>query len=88
MEIEVKEILSEPWEVPDARVVPEPDDLLLSNDARYFDRATILYADLSGSTRLVDRYDWEFAGETYKAYLLCAARVVRSLDGLIAAYER
>src|ERR1017187_3508506 len=87
MKIEVKEIFSETWDVTDARVVPEPDDLLLSNDAKYFDRATILYSDLSGSTRLVDGYEWGFAGEIYKAYLLCAAKVIRSLEGVIAAYD-
>jgi len=87
METEVEDIFSETWDVTDARVVPEPDDLLLANDAKYFDRATILYADLSGSTRLVDDYEWSFAGEIYKAYLLCAAKVIRSLDGVIAAYD-
>jgi len=87
MESEVEDIFSEDWAVADARVVPEPDDLLLSNDARHFDRATILYADLSGSTRLVDNYDWQMAGEIYKAYLLCAAKVIRSLDGVISAYD-
>jgi uridylate cyclase len=87
MEIEVEEIFSDTWDVTDARGVPEPDDLHLSNDAKYFDRATILYADLSGSTRLVDDYEWSFAGEIYKTYLLCAAKVIRPLDGVIAAYD-
>lgn len=87
IESEVEDVFSERWDVTDARVVPEPDDLLLSNDARYFERATILYADLSGSTRLVDSYHWEIAGEIYKAYLLCAAKIVRSLGGVISAYD-
>ena len=84
---EVADVFSEQWSAPDARIVPNPEDLLLSNDARYFKRATILYADLSGSTYLVDQESWQVAGEVYKTYLLCAAKLIRSLDGVIAAYD-
>jgi hypothetical protein len=52
---DVAEVFSQQWSTPDARVGPDPEDLLLSNDARYFKRATVLYADLSGSTKLVDK---------------------------------
>src|SRR5260221_1848947 len=84
---EVKKIVSESWEVSEAQVVPSPDSLKLSNDARHFDRATILYADLSGSTSLVDNYKWQVPGKIYKSYLACAARTIRSLDGEITAYD-
>jgi class 3 adenylate cyclase len=84
---EVKAVFSKQWTVTEARVVPSPEDLQLSNEARYFSRATILYADLSGSTHLVDNYDWQIAGEIYKAYLLCAAKIIRSLGGIISAYD-
>jgi uridylate cyclase len=87
MKDEVAEIFSEQWSAPDGRVVPDPDDLLLSNDARYFKRATVLYADLSGSTTLVDQQHWQMAGEVYKTYLLCAAKLVRASGGVIAAYD-
>jgi class 3 adenylate cyclase len=84
---EVRDILAEQWNVVDGNVVPDPEDLRLSNDARRFERATILYADLSGSTKLVNDYPWTFAGEIYKTFLACAARLVRSLDGEITAYD-
>jgi class 3 adenylate cyclase len=84
---EVRDIFAEQWNVADGNVVPDPEDLRLSNDARHFDRATILYADLSGSTKLVNDYPWTFAGEIYKTFLACAARIVRSLDGEITAYD-
>ena len=87
MKEEVAEVFSEQWNAPDARVVPDPEDLLLSNDARHFKRATVLYADLSGSTSLVDQESWQIAGEVYKTYLLCAAKLIRSLNGVIAAYD-
>src|SRR5258708_1902541 len=84
---EVKGIFSETWEVSEAQVVPDPESLKLSNDARHFERATILYADLSGSTNLVDKYHWKKAGKIYKSYLACAARIIRSLGGEITAYD-
>jgi len=84
---EVAEIFRERWAESDARIVPKPEDLKLSNDARRFERATVLYADLSGSTSLVDNKEWSFAGEIYKSYLACAARIIRSLDGEITAYD-
>lgn len=44
------------WAVRDGVVVPAASDLNLSNDAVHFVTATILYADLDGSTSLVDRH--------------------------------
>jgi class 3 adenylate cyclase len=84
---EVRDIFAAQWEMTKAYVVPDPEDLKLSNDAREFERATILYADLSGSTSLVNSQSWQMAGEIYKSYLACAARIIRSLDGQITAYD-
>jgi class 3 adenylate cyclase len=75
------------WDKRDGRVVPEPDDLLLGNDAVEFDRATVLYADLTGSTSLVDDHGWMFAAEVYKTYLHCAAKLVLSEGGSITSYD-
>jgi class 3 adenylate cyclase len=84
---EVRGIFAEQWNIAEGNVVPDPEDLRLSNDARHFERATVLYADLSGSTKLVDGHSWMMAGEIYKAYLACAARIIRSLDGEITSYD-
>jgi class 3 adenylate cyclase len=84
---EVKKIFRETWEVRDGVVVPEPADLKLSNDAVHFDRATILYADLSGSTSMVDTKTWGFAAEIYKTYLFCAAKAIRACGGIITSYD-
>jgi class 3 adenylate cyclase len=73
--------------VSEAQVVPSPENLKLSNEAKHFERATIFYADLSGSTQLVDSSHWQIAGEVYKTYLLCAAKLIRSLGGTITAYD-
>ena len=87
LQTEVREIFSSQWEVSKGYVVPDPEDLKLSNDARHFERATVLYADLSGSTSLVNNQTWPMAGEIYKTYLACAARIIRSMDGEITAYD-
>lgn len=83
---EVIKVLSERWTKRKGRVVPESDDLKLSNDAVTLE-GTILYADLDESTNLVDRYIPEFAAEVYKCFLLCSARIIRAEGGEITAYD-
>ena len=74
---EVTDILRTKWTYRDGKKVPEASDVKLGNDAVTLE-GTVLYADLSGSTAMVDGYkDW-FAAEIYKAYLVCAAKIVRS----------
>lgn len=83
---EVKRIFKDTWTTRDGQVVPESGDLKLSNDAVTLD-ATVLYADLAASTDLVDNYKAYFAAEIYRAYLYCAAKIVRAEGGVITAYD-
>lgn len=83
----VVDIFRYQWSATDGRVIPVPGDLGLGNTARSFDAATVLYADLDGSTALVDSYQWQFAAEVYKAYLRCAARIINDEGGNITAYD-
>lgn len=83
---EVKKIFRERWTSRDGQVVPESEDLKLGNDAVKLD-GTVLYADLSASTALVDGYKPHFAAEIYKAYLYCAAKIIRSEGGTITSYD-
>lgn len=87
LENQVKKIFADSWSTREGKGVPEPANLILGNEAIEFERATILYADLSGSTKLVDGFNWEFAAEIYKTFLHCAATVVRSEGGTITAYD-
>lgn len=82
----VEKIFKETWTTRDGQKVPESEDLGLGNDAVKLD-GTVLYADLDESTNLVDNYDPEFAAEIYKAYLSCAAKVIRSEGGEITSYD-
>ena len=83
---EVRKILSERWTTRQGRVVPDPEDLGLGNDAVLLD-GTVLYADLNGSTNLVETMKPEFAAEVYKCFLTCAARIIRAEGGEITAYD-
>jgi class 3 adenylate cyclase len=82
----VVKIFRDAWTVRDGRVVPAPEDLGLGNDAVNLD-GTVLYADMSGSTSLVDGYKPQFAAEIYKTYLTCAAKVLKSEGATITAYD-
>jgi len=83
---EVAETFRSKWEERDGRDVPDPEDLGLGNDAVKLD-GTVLYADMSGSTKLVDGHPPFFAAEIYKSYLRCAARIVKAEGGTITAYD-
>lgn len=86
LKTEVQNIFRFQWSRRDGNVVPEPEALKLGNDAVELD-GTVLYADMDGSTKLVDEAEPSFAAEVYKAYLHCAAKVVRSEGGEITAYD-
>lgn len=87
MKAAVATVMANAWTTRQGQVVPEPADLQLGNDAVEFDRATVLYADLQGSTNMVDTEHWQFSAEIYKAFLLCAATIIRNEGGAITSYD-
>jgi class 3 adenylate cyclase len=82
----VQGIFKAQWTTRDGTVVPESKDLKLGNDAVKLE-ATVLYADLSESTPMVDRFKRHFAAEVYKSFLLCAAKIIRAEGGETTAYD-
>lgn len=86
LESEVAEIFRTVWTERDGQVVPNDDAIKMGNDGVNLD-ATVLYADISDSTKLVDHYKKPFAAEIYKAFLRCAAKLIRSENGTITAYD-
>lgn len=85
---EVKSTFLLQWEEQKALTVPSPEDLRLNaNHAKDLETATVLYADLDGSTKMVDNYKWWFSAEIYKTFLRCAAQVIRSEGGTVTAYD-
>jgi class 3 adenylate cyclase len=87
LEGETKSIFATVWKTRDGRVVPEPEDVKLGNDAVTFDEAVVLYADLAESTQLVNTHTSGFAAEVYKSYLHCASKIIRSEGGIITAFD-
>jgi len=86
LESEITDVFSTKWEERDGNVVPEDDTVSLGNDAVKL-KATVLYADLADSTNLVDTQVAFVAAEIYKTFLHCAAKIIRSEDGEITAYD-
>jgi len=83
---QVTAILRTDWKRRKGTVVPTDQSVTLGNDAVELE-ATVLYADLADSTKLVDGYkDW-FAAEIYKSFLYCAARLIEAEGGTITAYD-
>jgi class 3 adenylate cyclase len=74
------------WNITDGTVVPDTADIALGNSGRNLDVA-VLYADLADSTVMVDTKLASFAAEIYKAFLYCAARIIRANGGEITSYD-
>jgi len=88
IEAEVKRIFREPWPTTKATVVPESDSIALEkNEAKEIEDGTVLYADLSGSTKMVQSKSREFAAEVYRAYLYSAAQIIKDNEGVVTAYD-
>lgn len=86
LEQQISAIYRAKWDERDGNVVPGDNSLTLGNDAVKL-KATVLYADLADSTKLVDSYTACFSAEMYKTFLHCAAKIIRSEDGVITAYD-
>jgi class 3 adenylate cyclase len=83
----VGEIAATAWgNIPNARIIPTPSDLTFGNTAERLD-ATVMYADIRGSTSMVDALPDTRAAEYYKAFLHCAAKIIKANDGVIQAYD-
>ncbi|MYM76069.1 adenylate/guanylate cyclase domain-containing protein [Duganella sp. FT134W] len=82
-----KKIFADQWTTTAKTVVPVAADLRLGNDAGEFKEMVVLYADLDGSTAMVDTKKWEFSAEVYKSYLHCAAKIIKTEGGEITAYD-
>ena len=86
LQTEVKKIFADGWSVRKGSIVPESSGVGLGNIGVELD-GTILYADLDGSTNLVDNYSAQFSAEVYKTYLYCAAKIIRAEGGVITAFD-
>lgn len=87
MKAAVQAIAQGAWSTRQGQVVPDPENIRLGNDAVEFDRSTVLYADLQASTIMVNSESWQLSAEVYKAFLHCAATIIRAEGGKITSYD-
>lgn len=88
LQAEVAATFSTAWETQSTNSVPSPANLRLdANHAKLLGSATVLYADIDGSTNMVDNYPWQISAEVYKTFLRCASRIIRLYGGIITAYD-
>jgi adenylate cyclase len=78
-------IVKKVWTRRDGKVVPETENIGLSNDCVDL-TATFLYADLADSTELALQ-DKNIAAEVVKAYLMGTTRIIRALGGEIRSFD-
>ena len=84
---QVAGILKGGWSVRDGRDVPTLENIgLQDNDACEID-ASVLYADMVGSSLIVDSFSARAAAAVYKAYLKCACAIIRRNDGAVTAFD-
>lgn len=83
---EVSRVFRERWEFRDGTVVPTDETVGLGNKGVKLE-ATVLYADLSESTNMVDNHTAAFSAEVYKTFLHCSAKIIKSKGGVITAYD-
>jgi len=83
---EVKTIFKSAWTERDGQVVPEAEDLKLTNDAVKL-KGAVLYADLADSTEMVNTKKAPFAAEVYKTFLITACRIISHRGGTITAFD-
>jgi class 3 adenylate cyclase len=75
------------WEISEGTTVPHGDSRLTLKNTAITIEGTVLYADLDGSTAMVDEYKNWFAAEIYKTYLYCCARIIAAHGGVVTAYD-
>lgn len=81
------DVFNSTWETTEGKKVPDEDSKLTLKNTAITIEGTVLYADLSGSTAMVDGYKNWFAAEIYKTYLYCCARIISAQGGVVTAYD-
>jgi class 3 adenylate cyclase len=84
---QVQSILSANWQLDPARTVPELERIKLRGNHGVQIDGTVLYADMTDSTKLVDTFKAEFAAELYKSFLYGACKVISAEEGEVTAFD-
>ena len=82
----VNQVMQNQWDVRQASTVPDDSTLTLTGRVAKLD-ATVLYADMRSSSKLVDELNQRVAGKIYQAFLSSLASIIRTNGGEITAYD-
>lgn len=82
----VDDVLGVTWNTRQGTVVPETEDIALSDGAVELD-ATYLYADLADSSSLGQTVKDAIASKVVRAYLNAASRILRHYHGEIRSFD-
>ncbi|MEU3110228.1 adenylate/guanylate cyclase domain-containing protein [Streptomyces albidoflavus] len=82
----VTSVVCSNWNTRSGTVVPETEDVSLSNGAVEVD-AVYLYADLANSTSLARDFTRTTAAKVIRAYLDAACRIIRARGGEIRSFD-
>lgn len=86
LETKIKNVFSTKFTTRTGTAIPSDTSVTLGNDSVEVD-ATVLYADLTASTNLVDTKAAWFAAQVYKAYLLACVQIIKSEGGEVTAFD-
>lgn len=82
----VSEILSQKWNTRDGRVVPSTEDVALAGGAVKLN-ATVLYADLSQSSKLATDFQQRTAAKVIRSFLYCMSNLITRHEGAITSFD-
>jgi uridylate cyclase len=83
---DVRKIFETLWNIRSGLVVPNTDDVALTDGAVELD-AVLLYADLAHSTRLARKFDRSVAAKIVRAYLSTMTQVVKNAGGEVRSFD-
>lgn len=86
LEETVDAILRTQWTRRDGKDVPNDKDVALLQDGVDLD-AAVLYADLIGSSAMIQSETESFAAEVIKSYLGCATKIIHGNSGWMTSYD-
>lgn len=84
---EMRDSINNPWVSKNVESVESVERLALKGNEGAAFEGCVIYADLKGSTDLVNAYRYSFAASIYKAYIRCVCDVIVNNGGSITSFD-
>lgn len=86
LEQRVRDILRTQWSTREGKDVPDEAGVRFLQDGVELD-ATVLYADIAGSSKLVATNSRSFVAEVVKCFLLCSTKIIHCNGGWMTSFD-